>query len=338
MKTLKFLTAQSFLGLALIVFLFTSCQKDKGSLSDAEIASVAVTANQIDINYGKIALEKSQNTEVVKFAKTMIKDHENIIKQAVNLTNDLQVSPKDNGVTQSLLDGEKEMKAKLEKLEGEDFDKAYIENEVAYHSDVIAAVKNTLIPQAENEDLKALLEKVTPLLEQHLEMAKQAQAKILNEEGAASDKQYTDAQIASIAVVANQIDVDYGKIALEKSTNEKNRKFAQTMIDDHESIIKAATDLAGKLGVTPDNDNDLTKSLQEGAEDTKAKLNDLSGEEFEKFYISNEVDYHEAVIKAVKEILIPQTENEELKETLESVTPLLDHHLEMAKETQNEIK
>jgi len=158
--------------------LTATAQDETPSLTDPEIASVAVTANQIDVNYGKLALKKTKDKQARKFAKTMIKDHESIIKQAVALAGKLGVTPKDNDVTQSLLEGEKETTAKLKKLEGKAFAKAYIDNEVAYHEAVISAVKNVLIPQTQNEQLKDLLVKVSPLLDHHLEMAKKAQAEI----------------------------------------------------------------------------------------------------------------------------------------------------------------
>ena len=66
-----------------------------------------------------------------------------------------------------------------------------------------------------------------------------------------SAPQLNDSEIASVVVTANQIDVDYGKIALKKATNPELRNFAQTMIDDHTSIIAQAVALAKKLGVTP---------------------------------------------------------------------------------------
>jgi putative membrane protein len=147
----------------------------------------------------------------------------------------------------------------------------------------------------------------------------------------------TDSQIASVAVVANQVDVNYGKIALKKSTNADVKKFAQTMITDHESIIKTAVDLVKKLGVNPNHDNSVSKSLLAGEKETTEKLNSFSGDDFNKAYIDNEVTYHEAVINAVKTVLIPQTVNTELKSTLESIVPLLEHHLEMAKMTQKSI-
>ena len=151
-----------------------------------------------------------------------------------------------------------------------------------------------------------------------------------------STPQLTDPEIASVAVTANQIDVDYGKIALEKATNEDARKFAQTMIDDHNSIIEQAVALATKLGVTP-KDNAVTQSLLDGASKMNKTLNSKSGKAFDKAYIDNEVGYHEAVISTIKNVLIPQTQNAELKDLLQSVMPLLEHHYEMAKMAQSKL-
>ena len=146
-------------------------------LSDPEIASVAVTANQIDVNYAKIALEKNVSPEVKQFANSMIKDHSSVIDMAVDLATKLGVTPKDNALTRQLLAGEQEPKVNLKSLKGKDFEKAYVDNEVAYHEAVIGAVKDVLNPQTENKELKALLVKVMPVLEMHLEHAKQLQAK-----------------------------------------------------------------------------------------------------------------------------------------------------------------
>lgn len=155
----------------------------------------------------------------------------------------------------------------------------------------------------------------------------------------AQDKtpQLNDAQIASVAVTANQIDVHYGQLAQKKSNNKDIKKFAQTMIDDHSSIIKQAVALAKKLGVTPQK-NVVTKSLLKGEKKTLKKLKAKEGDAFNKAYIDNEVAYHKAVISAVKNVLIPQTKNKKLKEVLVSVAPLLEHHLHMAEEVQKQFK
>jgi len=153
--------------------------QDTPKLADDEIASVAVTANQIDIDYAKVAVKRSKNKEVIDFANTMTTDHTAIIDQAVKLVTKLGVTPKDNAVSQSLMKQAKETLNTLNSVDKKDFDKTYINNEVAYHQAVIDAVNNILIPQAKNQELKDLLVAVVPALETHLEHAKMAQSKIL---------------------------------------------------------------------------------------------------------------------------------------------------------------
>ncbi len=144
-------------------------------LTDPEIASVAVTANQIDVNYALIAQNKSKNTDVLGFAKAMKDDHNAVIKMATDLAKKLGVTPKTNDVTKSLLSGEQKITKELKSKSGAAFNKAYIDNEVSYHESVINAVENVLIPQAKNQELKGLLVKVLPTLKAHLEHAKMVQ-------------------------------------------------------------------------------------------------------------------------------------------------------------------
>ena len=148
------------------------------TLSDPEVAAVAVTANQIDIKYAEIAKKKSKNAEILNFAETMAKDHNAVIGQASDLVKKLKVTPKDNAVSQKLnSDAEQTIKVLNAKSVNE-FDKAYIDNEVAYHKAVIDAVKNLLIPEAENLELKDLLSNILPALEAHLQHAEMVQKKI----------------------------------------------------------------------------------------------------------------------------------------------------------------
>ena len=147
-------------------------------LSDAEIASVAVVANQNDIDFAKIAIKKSKNPEVINFAKTMIADHQAVIDMAVALVTKLEVTPMDNAVSKQYLQNAKGTKEILQSKSGKSFDKTYVDNEVAYHKAVIGAVKTVLIPQAQNEELKTLLEKVLPILETHLQHAEMLQSQM----------------------------------------------------------------------------------------------------------------------------------------------------------------
>lgn len=150
----------------------------EAALTDPEIASIAVTANQIDIDYAKIAKEKSKSKSVLAFAATMAKDHQSVLDQAVALAKKLNVTPQDNPTTQSLLTGATETKTMLNSKTGADFDKAYIDNEVAYHKAAIDLVENKLIPSASNADLKALLEKALPIFKEHLAHAEMVQKEV----------------------------------------------------------------------------------------------------------------------------------------------------------------
>jgi len=145
------------------------------SLTDPEVAHVAVVANQIDIGYADIAIKKSKDGEVVKFAETMKRDHTAVIEQAAALAKKLGVTPKDNAVSQKLLADADKTKKSLNGKSGKAFNKAYIDNEVAYHKAVIGAVEGLLIPETDNAELKQLLQNVVPALKAHLGHAEMVQ-------------------------------------------------------------------------------------------------------------------------------------------------------------------
>jgi putative membrane protein len=158
------------------VFVFPVASMSAQGVSDAQIASIVVTANQVDIDAGKLASSRSTSSEVKAFGELMVTDHTGVNKAATELATKLNVKPEDNPTSQSLkADGEKNL-AQLKTLTGAAFDKAYIEHEVAYHQQVIDALDKTLIPSATNAELKALLVKVRPAFVAHLEHAKRLQA------------------------------------------------------------------------------------------------------------------------------------------------------------------
>jgi putative membrane protein len=146
--------------------------------NDAQIAAIVVTANQVDIDAGKLAESKAHAQEVKDFGKLMVTDHSGVNKAATDLVHKLKVKPEDNPTAQGLKKGGDDNLAQLRKLGGAQFDKAYVDHEVSYHQAVLDAMDKTLIPSAKNEELKALLVKVRPAFVAHLEHAKQLQARL----------------------------------------------------------------------------------------------------------------------------------------------------------------
>ncbi|MGH7463019.1 MAG: DUF4142 domain-containing protein [Longimicrobiales bacterium] len=148
------------------------------AIADADIAHIVVTANTIDIEAAEQARTKSQNADVKKFAETMIKDHTGVNQQATALAQSLSLTPADNATSQTLKTEADAAKAELAAKSGADFDRAYIAREVAYHQAVLDALDQTLITNAQNAQLKALLEQSRPAFAAHLQMAKDLQTRL----------------------------------------------------------------------------------------------------------------------------------------------------------------
>ena len=140
--------------------------------TDPQIAHIAYTAGQLDIEAAKQALAKSKNKEVRDFAQDMVRDHTEVNKQALALVKKLKVTPEDNDTSRALTKQAAAKRDELSKLNGTAYDKAYVANEVAYHKTVNGALESTLIPSASNAELKSLLQtglKIFQGHEQHAE-------------------------------------------------------------------------------------------------------------------------------------------------------------------------
>jgi putative membrane protein len=163
---------------AALVLTASATPAQTGTPNDAQIAAIVVTANQVDIDAGKLAESKSSSKEIKAFAQRMVTDHTGVNKSATELVTRLKVKPDENSTSTSLKKGGQETLTRLKALKGSEFDRAYVENEVTYHQTVLDAVDKTLIPSAKNEELKALLIKVRPAFVDHLEHAKHLQASL----------------------------------------------------------------------------------------------------------------------------------------------------------------
>ena len=140
--------------------------------TDPQIAHIAYTAGVIDVAAAKQALAKTGNKEIKAFAEDMVRDHEAVNKQALDLVKKLNVTPEDNDISKTLSKNATAKLAELDKLKGAVFDMAYVANEVAYHKAVDSALETTLIPSASNAELKSLLQtglKIFQGHEQHAE-------------------------------------------------------------------------------------------------------------------------------------------------------------------------
>jgi putative membrane protein len=149
----------------------------------------------------------------------------------------------------------------------------------------------------------------------------------------AATENLTDSKIATVALTAHEIDIERGEMALKKTTNDDVKQFAEQMVNDHKAGRQEVLDLAHQLHVTPE-ESSITKSLKGDAHKTASRLKKLRGAAFDKAYIDAEVAYHQAVIDALDETLIPNASNADVKQALVNTGPTLIGHLKHAKDVQ----
>jgi putative membrane protein len=146
--------------------------------TDPQIAHIAYTAGVLDVDAGKQALSISKNAEVRAFAEQMVKDHTAVNDQALALVKKLKVTPEDNATSKSLTAQAAAKRAELGKLTGAAFDRAYVENEIAFHKTVNGALQTTLIPSSSNGELKSLLQTGLKLFQGHQQHAETIATKV----------------------------------------------------------------------------------------------------------------------------------------------------------------
>src|SRR5215831_13320072 len=164
--------------IAAMMFLSGAALAQGAKLTDPQIAHIAYTAGVIDIAAAKQALTKASNKEVKTFAEDMVRDHEAVNKQALDLVKKLNVTPADNDTSKALSKQAADKLAELGKLSGPAFDKAYVANEVAYHKAVNSALETKLIPSASNTELKGLLQTGLKIFQGHEQHAEQISASL----------------------------------------------------------------------------------------------------------------------------------------------------------------
>jgi putative membrane protein len=142
-------------------------------LGDAQIAAIVVAANEMDIAAGQAAKRKSKNAEVKRFADEMIQDHTSANQQAAALTKKLGLTAAESDVSRAVRQGGKNNLARLKRLKGKSFDRAYAEHEVAYHQQILGTLDEKLIPGARNPELKSLLKTVRTVVAEHFDHAQE---------------------------------------------------------------------------------------------------------------------------------------------------------------------
>jgi putative membrane protein len=138
------------------------------ALDDPTIVAIFDAANTADIETGSLAVKRAQSKAVRDYGAMMAHDHEAVRQLGRDLAKKLGVTPTPPADDASAKAHAQAMATLRAKKHGADFDRAYMQHEVAFHQAVIDAIQTTLLPAIQNEELKALVVKVAPAFQAHL--------------------------------------------------------------------------------------------------------------------------------------------------------------------------
>lgn len=147
------------------------------ALSDANIFFILDNANMLDSAAGAVTATKGTNSEVRDFGKRMMRDHHDLRKKGEDLAKKLAVTPEAPANDNSKAQYDKTMATLNGAAKGKDFDRAYIDNEVTTHENVLQTLIDSM-KAAQNAELKNLIQKAAPTIQSHFDMSKAIQQKM----------------------------------------------------------------------------------------------------------------------------------------------------------------
>jgi putative membrane protein len=150
---------------------------ETGALTEPNIVALLDEANQADSAAGAYALTKATNPEVKAFAKLMMGEHHALRAQGQQLAQKLNVTPEPPANDPVQAAAQSEMAALRAVPKGPQFDRTYIEQEIAIHKALLDLAEKAH-GATQNQELKALIEKAKPVIEKHQDLAEEIQKKL----------------------------------------------------------------------------------------------------------------------------------------------------------------
>lgn len=146
----------------------------------------------------------------------------------------------------------------------------------------------------------------------------------------------SDAEIAEVMENANEASINAGKLAERKASNDEVKSFAKMMVDTHKQNEKDSKKVSKSTKIKP-KASDMSKDLKKDANEKISSLRSLKGTEFDKAYISSQIDMHQKLLTDLDTNLIPNAQNPEFKSFLEKTKTHVQDHLTQAKRIQESL-
>ncbi len=147
-------------------------------LHDGNVMAILLAANEAQVQYAEIALAKSKNAEIRRFALMTKFDHESVTGAVRELAKRLDIEPENTELSTRQYARAVSMRAAFRDLEGISFDTAYIANEAEFHRTLLRTIDDVLLRAATEDELRTLLKAVRPAMAAHLEHAEVAARRV----------------------------------------------------------------------------------------------------------------------------------------------------------------
>jgi putative membrane protein len=323
-------------------------RSDEKQFNDSSFVDHAYTAGQNEVIMGRLALQRSQNEDVRRFAQRMIDDHGKANQDLILIVSELRIAVPDK----PLPDQEKDLR-RFHSQEVRDFDKEFMDHMVSDHEKAVKLFEQGS-KELKNERLKEFATRTLPTLKEHQKMAKDVQAKVSGGAGRErtgtaertdtgvrtvpaertgtreAGKGLTDNEFVTTAANSGMAEVAIGKLAQEKAKNADVKKLAERVVTDHTKANEELMRIAKDAGINVPDKTDA---------DHESKVKHFGSEadkNFDKEFVNHMVEGHTKSVdlftRASKEL-----KNDQLRTFASNTLPTIKEHLDMAKKLQGQL-
>lgn len=145
------------------------------TMTDAKIVEVMKVANEGEVDLAKMAKSRAEHKDVKDFAKKMIDEHKKSEKEAKDVAKKAKVKAEESTASKDLKNVAKTKEKDLKNFKGKEFDKAYIDQQISMHQQLLDDLNQKLIPAAQSPELKTYLEATKAHVQEHLSRAQEIQ-------------------------------------------------------------------------------------------------------------------------------------------------------------------
>ncbi len=139
------------------------------------------------------------------------------------------------------------------------------------------------------------------------------------------EQQVTDERIVAIVMALNDLEVQSSNPALTRSTNADVKKYAQKMTEAHNKKLETLQ----QLGIQPE-PNEVSQTLRDTSKGVREKLGEQTGTDYDTKYMQVQISLHQNALNLLDYTLIPQTQNNDLRQQLIEMRAEVDKHLQEA--------